>query len=60
MALVSLGTDARFDAAQAAEAVESARALGSRLGGLMPDDTTVEEVVDLAAKMFAIWQATQV
>jgi hypothetical protein len=42
------------------DAVESARALGFRLGGLMPDDTTVEEVVDLAAKMFAIWQATQV
>ncbi|HEX2438914.1 MAG TPA: hypothetical protein VHT71_11475 [Methylomirabilota bacterium] len=42
------------------DAVESARILGFRLDGLMPDAATVEEVVDLAAQMFAIWRETQV
>ena len=46
--------------APSSEAVASARTLGFRLGGLMPEEATVEEVVDLAAKMFEIWQETQV
>jgi hypothetical protein len=42
------------------DAVECVRTLGFRLGGRMADDATVEEVVDLAAQMFAIWRETQV